>query len=198
MHSGRAARPRMRSAPLAHAPDAPPHLVSIILRMPLKPEVTVAALTEQDGRFLIVEERIKGRSVFNQPAGHVEIGETLLEAVVREAREESAWRFTPQHLVGIYLLKGGGSAGGAGGGRSTLRFAFAGAADDHRPEQPLDRGILRTHWLTRAELAERQPRLRSPLVLRCIDDYLAGRRHPLDLVAYLDLDSAVNVRAVSI
>jgi len=166
--------------------------MSIILPMPLKPEVTVAALVEQGSRFLIVEERIKGRAVFNQPAGHVEMGKTLVEAVAREAREETAWRFTPQHLVGIYLL------GGAGRGRSILRFAFAGTADDHDPSQPLDRGILRTHWLTRAELVERQPRLRSPLVLRCIDDYFAGRRHPLDLVAYLDLDTALNVKAVSV
>lgn len=198
MHSGRAARPRMLCAPLAHAPDADPCRVPIIQRMPLRPEVTVAALAEQDGRFLIVEERIKGRSVFNQPAGHVEVGETLVDAVAREAREESAWRFTPQHLVGIYLLRGEGREVGAGGHRSILRFAFAGTADDHRPGQPLDRGILRTHWLTRSELAERQPRLRSPLVLRCIDDYLAGRCHPLDLVAYLDLDTAVNVTAVSV
>jgi 8-oxo-dGTP pyrophosphatase MutT (NUDIX family) len=166
--------------------------MSIILRMPLKPEVTVAALVEQGGRFLVVEERIKGRVVFNQPAGHVETGETLLEAVAREAREETAWRFTPQHLVGIYLLRDAGSA------RSYLRFAFTGTAEDHDSAQPLDRGILRTHWLTRAELAERQPRLRSPLVLRCIDDYLAGRRHPLDLVAYLDRDTALNVKAVSV
>ena len=166
--------------------------MSIIVRMPLKPEVTVAALVEQGGRFLVVEERIRGRKVFNQPAGHVEIGETLLEAVAREAREETAWRFTPQHLIGIYLL------GGAGGGRSILRFAFTGTADDYDSVQPLDRGIVCTHWLTRAELAERQPRLRSPLVLRCIDDYLAGRRHPLDLVAYLDLETALNVKAVSV
>jgi 8-oxo-dGTP pyrophosphatase MutT (NUDIX family) len=166
--------------------------MSIILRMPLKPEVTVAALVEQGGRFLVVEERIKGRVVFNQPAGHVETGETLLEAVAREAREETAWRFTPQHLVGIYLLRDAGRA------RSYLRFAFTGTAEDHDSAQPLDRGILRTHWLTRAELAERQPRLRSPLVLRCIDDYLAGRRHPLDLVAYLDRDTALNVKAVSV
>ncbi|MGH8221168.1 MAG: NUDIX hydrolase [Steroidobacteraceae bacterium] len=164
--------------------------------MPLKPEVTVAALAERDGRFLIVEERIKGRLVFNQPAGHVETGETLLEAVVREAREETAWRFTPRHLVGVYLL--GGTGGQGAPARSTLRFAFAGTADDHRAEQPLDRGILRTHWLTRAELIERQPRLRSPLVLRCIDDCLAGRRHALDLVAYLDLETAPKVAAVSV
>jgi 8-oxo-dGTP pyrophosphatase MutT (NUDIX family) len=160
--------------------------------MPLKPEVTVAALAERSGRFLVVEERIKGRLVFNQPAGHVETGETLLQAVAREAREETAWRFTPQHLIGAYLL------GGARRGPSILRFAFAGTVDDHRPGQPLDRGILGAHWLTRAELAERQPRLRSPLVLRCIDDYLAGRRHPLDLVAYLDLDTARSVEAKAV
>ncbi len=158
--------------------------MSIILRMPLKPEVTVAAIAEQDGRFLVVEERIKGRAVFNQPAGHVEHGETLLEAVAREAREETAWRFTPQALLGIYLWR-------PSGGRSILRFAFAGVIDDHHPEQPLDRGILRTHWLTRAELLEREPRLRSPLVLRCVDDYLAGRRHPLDIVACLDLENCL-------
>jgi 8-oxo-dGTP pyrophosphatase MutT (NUDIX family) len=167
-------------------------MMGIILPMPLKPEVTVAALVEQEGRFLVVEERIRGRAVFNQPAGHVENGETLLEAVVREAREETAWRFTPQTLLGIYLWRHPGS------GRATLRFAFSGTVDDHDGDQPLDRGILRTHWLTRGELIERQPRLRSPLVLRCVDDYLSGRRHPLDLVAYLDLDSAQGVQAVNI
>lgn len=166
--------------------------MAIILRMPLKPEVTVAALAEQDGRFLLVEERIKGRAVLNQPAGHVEDGETLLEAVVREAREETAWRFTPQSLLGIYLWRRPGTS------RSTLRFAFTGSVDDHDATQPLDRGILCTHWLTRAELIERQPRLRSPLVLRCVDDYLAGRRFPLDLVAYFDRDAALGIQAASV
>lgn len=152
----------------------------MITRMPLKPELTVAALCEVRGRFLVVEERIDGRNVFNQPAGHVEKGETLLEAVVREAQEETAWRFTPQALVGIYLWHYPRSA------RSTLRFAFCGPICDHRAGQPLDRGILRTHWLDRAQLFDRQPRLRSPLVLRCVDDYLSGRRLPLDSVACLD------------
>jgi 8-oxo-dGTP pyrophosphatase MutT (NUDIX family) len=164
--------------------------VDIIARMPLKPEVTVAALAEVSGRFLVVEERIKGRNVFNQPAGHVEQGETLLEAVVREAQEETAWRFTPQALIGIYLWHYPGSA------RSTLRFAFSGPLSDHDAEQRLDRGILRTHWLDRAQLAEREPQLRSPLVLRCIDDYLSGRRLPLDAVACLDSQCAAGTRAV--
>ena len=165
---------------------------AIISRMPFKPDVTVAAICEQQGRFLTVEERIAGRLVFNQPAGHVEDGETLVQAVAREAREETAWCFEPQHLLGIYLWRNPAN------GRSTLRFAFIGAVRDHDPAQPLDRGILRTHWLSRAELAAREPRLRSPLVLRCIDDYLAGRRVPLDTVAYLDLHTASHMQAVSV
>jgi len=145
----------------------------------------VAALAEVSGRFLVVEERIKGRNVFNQPAGHVEDGETLLEAVVREAQEETAWRFTPLALVGIYLWRHPSS------GRATLRFAFTGSVRDHDARQPLDRGILRTHWLERSQLIERGPQLRSPLVLRCIDDYLSGTRLPLDTVAWLDSHSAL-------
>jgi 8-oxo-dGTP pyrophosphatase MutT (NUDIX family) len=160
--------------------------------MILKPDVTVAAVAEIDGRFLCVEERISHKLVFNQPAGHVESGETLVEAVIREVREETAWLFEPAALLGIYLWRKPTS------NRSTLRFAFTGSVSDHDPTLPLDRGIVGTQWLSRAELQEREPRLRSPLVLRCIDDYLAGRRLPLDAVACLDLDSAVNVRAVSL
>ncbi|MFO7277839.1 MAG: NUDIX hydrolase [Pseudomonadota bacterium] len=145
--------------------------------MPWKPEVTVAAIVEHEGRFLLVEERIRRRVVFNQPAGHVEENETLLEAVVRETREETAWRFVPQALLGVYSWRNPVS------GRSTLRFAFVGAVTDHDPRQPLDRGILGPRWLTRTEILEREPQLRSPLVLRCIDDYLSGRRLPLEAVA---------------
>ncbi len=166
--------------------------MSIIARMPLKPEVTVAVLAEDRGRFLTVEERIKGRNVFNQPAGHVEDGETLIEAVIREAREETAWRFSPEALLGIYLWRYPDS------GRYTLRFAFTGTVHDHDAAQPLDRGILRTHWLNRAELIERGPHLRSPLVLRCVDDYLEGRRLPLDSVACLDLPGARDLQAVTL
>ncbi len=160
--------------------------------MPLKPDVTVAAVTEDEGRFLVVEERNKQRLVFNQPAGHVELGETLIEAVIREAREETAWRFEPAAMLGAYLWRNPTN------GRSTLRFAFTGTVSDHRASQPLDAGIVTTHWLTRAELLQREPRLRSPLVLRCIDDYLGGKRLPLDSVAYLDLHTAGQVRAVSL
>ncbi len=166
--------------------------MSIIARMPLKPEVTVAVLAEDRGRFLTVEERIKGRNVFNQPAGHVEDGETIVEAVIREALEETAWRFTPEALLGVYLWRYPDS------GRYTLRFAFTGTVRDHDAAQPLDRGILRTHWLSRSELLDREPHLRSPLVLRCVDDYLTGRRLPLDAVACLDVHAAGAVQAASL
>jgi len=149
-----------------------------------KPDVTVAAIAETDGRFLVVEERINRRLVFNQPAGHVERGETLLAAVVRETREETAWRFEPEALVGVYLWRNPVSR------REILRFAFIGRVSDHDAKQPLDRGIIGTHWLTRRELEAREERLRSPLVLRCVHDYLAGRRSALDGVAQLDLECA--------
>jgi len=134
-----------------------------------KPDVTVAALIERDGRFLVVEERIGGRIVINQPAGHVEDGETLESAVRRETLEETAWHFTPQALLGLYLWR-------SSRGRSTLRIAFVGAVDGFESERRLDPPVLRTHWLSRAELTERGAQLRTPLVLRCIDDYLAGQR----------------------
>jgi 8-oxo-dGTP pyrophosphatase MutT (NUDIX family) len=160
--------------------------------MPQKPDVTVAAVTEDDGRFLVVEERINHQLVLNQPAGHVERGETLIEAVVREAREETAWRFEPRALLGAYLWRNPAN------GRSTLRFAFTGTVSDHKPDQPLDTGIVTTHWLTRAELLAREVRLRSPLVLRCVDDYLRGVRLPLETVARLDLLSATSVAGVAV
>jgi 8-oxo-dGTP pyrophosphatase MutT (NUDIX family) len=156
------------------------------------PDITVAAVAETAGRFLVVEERINRRLVFNQPAGHVEHGETLLAAIVREVREETAWGFEPQALTGVYLWRNPAS------GRSYMRFAFTGRVMDHNAAQPLDRGIVRTHWLSREDLQEREPRLRSPLVLRCIEDYLGGTRLPLEPIANLDLQSAPTVAAVSI
>jgi len=154
------------------------------------PEVTVAAVVLRAGRFLVVEERVDNKLVLNQPAGHLEPGETLLAAVIREAREETAWRFEPQALVGTYLWRSPRS------GRGFLRFAFCGEVDDHRPAQALDRGIVRAAWMTSAELAAQPARLRSPLVMRCIDDFLAGQRLPLDSVAYLDLEGAARVPSV--
>jgi 8-oxo-dGTP pyrophosphatase MutT (NUDIX family) len=191
-HPSTASEPRAAAEPNFMSAAGPGASPAIISRMPLKPDVTVAAVSENGGRFLFVEERIKGKLVFNQPAGHVEIGETLIEAVIREVREETAWLFDPTAMLGAYLWRNPVD------NRSTLRFAFSGTVSDHRPAQPLDKGIVSTHLLTRAELVEREQRLRSPLVLRCVDDFLAGKRLPLDSVAYLDLQSAGKVRAVSL
>ena len=156
------------------------------------PDITVAAIIERAGRFLVVEERINRRLLLNQPAGHLERGETLLAAVVREAREETAWRFEPEALLGVYRWRNPKS------GRSFLRFAFVGAVSEHDAGQRLDRGIVRTHWLSAPELRERAEQLRSPLVLRCIEDYLAGHRQALETVAALDLQSATAVAAVTV
>jgi 8-oxo-dGTP pyrophosphatase MutT (NUDIX family) len=144
-----------------------------------KPDVTVAAIAERDGRFLLVEERASGRVVINQPAGHLEDGETFLEAVVRETLEETAWGFEPRAIVGVYVWRP------AHMNRTFLRIAFSGELAGHDSARPLDHGILRTRWLNREELAQPRARLRSPLVLQCVDDYLAGARFPLSLISHL-------------
>jgi 8-oxo-dGTP pyrophosphatase MutT (NUDIX family) len=156
------------------------------------PEITVAAIAETDGRFLVVEERINERLVFNQPAGHVEQGESLLKAVIRETREETAWRFEPKSLIGVYLWRSPES------GVTTMRFAFSGTVDDHQARQPLDHGIVATHWLSRTDLQERGGRLRSPLVMLCIDDYLDGKRQPITSVSHLNLQTAHSIPAVTV
>lgn len=152
-------------------------------------EITVAAVAETAGRFLLVEELIDGRRVLNQPAGHLEPGETLLEAVVRETREESAWHFRPERLVGVYLWRHPRTQ------RQFKRFTFSGALSDHRPHQPLDTGILGTCWLTEAEIRARAAELRSPLVLRCIEDFRSGAGRALEPVGGLDLAAALAVPA---
>jgi 8-oxo-dGTP pyrophosphatase MutT (NUDIX family) len=144
-----------------------------------KPDVTVAAVVERDGQFLFVEERASGRVVLNQPAGHLENGETFLEAVARETLEETGWTFVPLHVVGVYVWQPEHLS------RTFLRVAFAGRLEGHDPSRPLDHGILRTRWLDRAQLGAAQARHRSPLVARCVDDYLAGIRYPLALVTHL-------------
>ncbi len=139
--------------------------------------VTVAAVTERDGRFLLVEETVGGRLVINQPAGHLEARESLIDAVVRETLEETGWDFCPQALLGIYHYE-------AANGICYLRFAFTGAVTTHHPERPLDTGICRALWLTRAELTARSADHRGPQVLRAVCDYEQGRRYPLTALAY--------------
>lgn len=138
-----------------------------------KPNVTVAAVIERDGRYLLVEETASHGTVLNQPAGHLEAGETLLEAVVREVLEETAHAFTPTALLGVYL---------APGETTYLRFAFVGAVDGPLPGRTLDAGIVRTAWLTPEAIAAELARHRSVLVARCIADHRAGVRYPLSLL----------------
>lgn len=141
------------------------------------PHVTVAAVIENNGRYLLVEELSGERTVYNQPAGHVESGESLMDAVIRETREESAWGFRPTALVGIYRWVHPGND------ITYLRFCFTGEVHDHDPGQALDEGIIGIRWLTGPEIGGIAAQLRSPLVMRCIDDYIAGRRYPLELCA---------------
>jgi 8-oxo-dGTP pyrophosphatase MutT (NUDIX family) len=147
--------------------------------MDWKPDITVAAVVARERRFLIVEERIAGRLVLNQPAGHVEDNESLIAAVVRETLEETAWQFAPEALVGVYCWRKPHSQ------HDTLRFAIAGSVSGHDALATLDQPVVANHWLTREELLHRPDQLRTPLVLRCIDDYLAGQRSALAGIADL-------------
>jgi 8-oxo-dGTP pyrophosphatase MutT (NUDIX family) len=152
--------------------------------MSIRPELTVAAIVEHEGHFLLVEERAGNRMVFNQPAGHVERGEQFIDAVVRETLEETAWTFHPEALVGIYLWEQPERH------RSFLRATFCGRVSDHDPNRRLDDGIERAVWLSREQIVARDERLRSPMVLRCIDDYLDGARYPVDVVKDVLVDAA--------
>lgn len=143
------------------------------------PHLTVAAIIQKADRFLLVEEFASGDKVFNQPAGHLEPGESLVEAVIRETLEETAWRFEPKALCGIYQWTHPEKQ------KTFIRFAFTGDAVEHLPGRDLDRGIIRAVWMDREQVLARSGQLRSPMVLRCIDDYLAGQRFPLDLVSHL-------------
>lgn len=141
-----------------------------------RPSVTVAAVVERDGRFLLVEEETPRGRLFNQPAGHLDPGESLVHAVGRETLEETAHTFQPTGLLGIYQYHS--SADGV----TYIRFAFTGEIAGHDAERALDHGIIRAAWLTPEEIRRDSGRHRSPLVMRCIEDYLAGRRFPLDVL----------------
>ncbi|RJF99522.1 NUDIX hydrolase [Noviherbaspirillum saxi] len=144
-----------------------------------KPSVTVAAIVERAGHFLLVEEETSDGVRFNQPAGHLDPNESLIQAVTRETMEETAHEFTPTALVGMYMSRYVSS-------RTTqqvtyLRFAFCGeVGKEHK--RPLDVGILRAVWMTREEMLECESTHRSPLVMRCVEDYLAGQRAPLSVI----------------
>ena len=141
-----------------------------------RPSVTVAAVIERDGRFLLVEELQEGRRVLNQPAGHLDPGETLVAACAREVLEETAHRFEPTGLVGIYrwVYKPADV--------TFLRFCFSGEILGIE-SRPLDKEILGLHWLNLQELKDKALQHRSPLVQQCMDDYLAGKNFPLDLLS---------------
>jgi 8-oxo-dGTP pyrophosphatase MutT (NUDIX family) len=139
------------------------------------PHVTVAAIIESPPHFLLIEEEAEGLIVYNQPAGHWDEGESLFEAVRRETLEEAAWDFEPEAIVGIY------SHTNPINQITYLRIVFCGKHHSHEANRALDEGILRTVWFTRDDIAKLK-NLRTPIVLDCIDDYLAGYRYPLSLI----------------
>lgn len=144
-----------------------------------KPNTTVAAIVEQQGKFLLVEEETADGIRLNQPAGHVENGETLVDAVIRETNEETAYDFTPEHLLGVYHWRHPQKD------ITYLRFAFIGRAGDHKPGQKLDTGVLRALWMSPDEIRASRAIHRSPQVLTCVEHYLAGQRFPLSVITHL-------------
>ncbi len=144
-----------------------------------RPHVTVACVVADGARYLMVEEEVAGRLVYNQPAGHLEDYESLASAAVRETLEETGWTVALQHLIGVQQWRS------TEHGDVVIRFSFAAQAIDHDAKRPLDTGIRRALWLSRSEIAVMGERLRSPLVLLSIDAWLAGQRLPLSCLDYL-------------
>lgn len=141
----------------------------------------MATVAECNGRFLLVEELVEGRPVYNQPAGHLEENESLIEAVIRETLEETALRFVPEHLIGVYHWQQADSR------ETYIRVAFTGRIEDGTQPTPLSEGILGTVWLDREELtALPEKKLRSSMVLRCVEDHLTGVRYPLSALSYIN------------
>ena len=144
------------------------------------PHITVATIVEKDHKFLMVEEDLHGKKLLNQPAGHLDEGETLVQAAIRETQEESGWLVKVNHLVEFSQWTSPKS------NTHFLRACFAGTAVKHFPEQKLDQGIIRALWMSRDEVKENLHRLRSPLVLNHIDHYIAGKKYDLDFFSYYD------------
>jgi 8-oxo-dGTP pyrophosphatase MutT (NUDIX family) len=153
-----------------------------VKKLQFKPNTTVAAIVEQNGKFLLVEEKTDRGNRYNQPAGHLEDNETLIQAVIRETMEETAYEFTPEALLGIYHWKH------AHNNITYLRFAFIGKAGKHFPMQALDNGIVQAVWMSIDEMRDKQNLMRSPQVLTCVEDYLAGKRYPLAALTHLSSD----------
>ncbi len=143
-----------------------------------KPHVTVAAVLERDGKFLLVEEETDHGIRYNQPAGHLECRESLTDAAIREALEETGYSFEPQFLVGVYNWRNEAKD------VTYLRFAFGGTITGHDALRKLDDGILSAHWLTLDEIRALEGRHRSPMIMRCIEDWTAGKRYPLELITH--------------
>ena len=144
--------------------------------MQWKPNTTVAAIVEQNGKFLLVEETTDRGNRYNQPAGHLEDNETIIQAVIRETMEEAAYEFTPEFLLGIYHWKHQHND------TTYLRFAFIGKVGLHYPLQELDDGIVQAVWMSIDEIRDKKNLMRSPQVLMCFEDYLAGKRYPLQVI----------------
>jgi len=149
-----------------------------VKKQPWKPNATVAAIIEQNGKFLLVEETTDRGNRYNQPAGHLEDGETLFQAVIRETMEESAYEFTPEALLGVYHWKH------THNDTTYLRFAFIGKVGKHFPMRELDTGIVQAVWMSIDEIRDKAGLMRSEQVLTCIEDYLAGKRYPLEVVTH--------------
>jgi 8-oxo-dGTP pyrophosphatase MutT (NUDIX family) len=141
-----------------------------------KPRATVAVVTERDGRFLVVEEHIQGARLFNQPAGHLEDNESLIEAAVRECLEETGWRLVPEGVIGLYRWRNPATQD------TFLRVTFFGRCVRHEADRELDPDISAVHWMSPGEISALAGQLRSPLVMASLQDYLAGKRYPLDII----------------
>ncbi|MBL4762391.1 MAG: NUDIX hydrolase [Gammaproteobacteria bacterium] len=144
-----------------------------------KPHFTVAAIAEHQGRFLLVEEAPTGRTVLNQPAGHLDDNESLLDAVIRETHEETGHHFTPEYIVGVYRWQNPDDH------KTFIRVAFFGSVDTASNPTPIDSSILQSLWLSKKAMTARKQDMRSPLVMQCIDDYQRGKRYALDLITDL-------------
>lgn len=147
-----------------------------------KPNVTVATVIEHEGRFLLVEEHTSDGLRLNNPAGHLDPGESPEEGAARETLEETAWHFTPTALVGIYLSRFARATPDGADSITYLRFAFCGTLGAFEAERSLDTGIVRALWMTPDEVRASAARHRSPLVVQCMEDYLRGQRYPLELI----------------